>query len=309
MAEDRHFGTGEYDPRRYWTARAERGGGDLWQTVCGYGLSAARNRAMDRMQRRLLASALGRLDGRAVLDFGCGAGRLSGWLADRSARYTGTDLSAEMLSLARQRHPVLDYKRLENGRLPFAGDSFDVAVSVTVLHHNPYERQEQLIGELLRVLRPGGLLCLLERTGSRRGPGTLFTLYPRPLSDWIAGVTAGGRATLVRCRPARWWILADALALVARRLGRPPSPALDESLSSWGERIDPMLLPLLPARWATSAAMSFRKVGRDETRLEDYDVTGGTLPRDLRVVGDFTGPGAASAVSFATKGPGRRPDR
>ncbi len=46
-----------------------------------------------------------------------------------------------------------------------------------------------------------------------------------------------------------------------------------------------------------------------ETRLEDYDVTGGTLPRDLRVVGDFTGPGAASAVSFATKGPGRRPDR
>ncbi len=261
MAEDRPFGTGDYDPRRYWTARAEHCGGDLWQTVCGYGLSAARNRAMDRMQRRLLAGVLGPPDDRVLLDFGCGAGRLSGWLAGRGARYTGVDLSPEMLRLARQRNPTLDFEPLADGQLPFAGDSFDVAVSVTVLHHNPYERQEQLIGELLRVLRPGGLLCLLERTGPRRGSGTLFTLYPRPLADWIAGVTAGSRATLVRCRPARWWILADALALAARRLGRPPSPALDESLSRWGEWIDPMLLPLLPARWATSAATSFRKVG------------------------------------------------
>ncbi len=260
MAEDRHFGTGEYDPRCYWTTRAERCGGDLWQTVCGYGLSESRNRAMDRMQRRLLAGILGRLDGRKLLDFGCGAGRLSAWLSDRGTRYTGVDLSPAMLELARRRHPGLELELAEEGRLPFASDHFDVVVSVTVLHHNPYQRQQQILGELLRVLRPGGLLCLLERSAPRRAADTLFTLYPRPLADWIVEVTRDDRATVARFRPARWWILADAVALLARRLGRPLPPAADDRLARWGQWIDPMLLPLLPARWVTCAAMSFHKI-------------------------------------------------
>ncbi len=258
MAEDRHFGTGEYDPGRYWTARAERCGTDLWQTVCGYGLSEARNRAMDRVQRHLLAAALGRLDGREVLDFGCGAGRLCAWFSDRGARTTGVDLSPAMLELAERRHPALDFDLVESSRLPYADGRFDVAVSVTVLHHNPYPRQRLLLDELMRVLRPGGLLLLLERTAPRRAAETLFTLYPRPLEDWIAEVVGDRRAASVRCRPSRWWILADAVALLARRLGRTVAPAVDDRLARWGERLDPWLMGLLPARWATSASMLFR---------------------------------------------------
>lgn len=260
MARDRHFGTGEYDPRAYWTERAERCGDDLWQTVCGYGLSAARNRAMDRMQRHLLGSLLGRrLDGRRLLDFGCGAGRLSGWFLDRGARYRGVDLSPGMLELARERHLRADFRLLEGSRLPFDDSAFDLTASVTVLHHNPYPRQPEILYQLLRVLRPGGLLLLLERAGPRRDADTLFTLYPRPLDDWVTAVTRDGGAELVRLRRARRWILTDAVNGVARRLRLPRSETFDDRLASLGERLDLWLLPLLPARRATAAAMVFRK--------------------------------------------------
>ncbi len=262
MAVDNHFDTGEYDPRAYWDARAEHCGGELYQAVCGYGLSAERNLTMDRMQRHLLARCLGRsLDGCDVLDFGCGAGRLAGWFQERGAGYSGVDLSSEMLALARRQYPDADFHRLDAAALPFPAERFDVAVSVTVLHHNPYETQRTLIAELLRVLRPGGLLLLLERTGPHRDAETLFTMFPRPRDEWIAEATACG-ATLERSLPARWWILPDTAGALLRRLAPRRAGDLDPAVTRWPGRLDPWLAPLLPWRRATAAALLFRKVPR-----------------------------------------------
>ncbi len=258
MARDHHFGTGAYDPRAYWTARAEGCGDDLLQTVCGYGLSAERNRAMDRMQRFVLDRMLGRrFDGRRLLDFGCGAGRLAGWFLDRGARYLGADLSPAMLEIARRRHPGIDFRRLGGSEPVLPADHFDLAVSVTVLQHNPYREQVAALDELVRVVRPGGLLCLLERIGPRRDAETLFTLYPRPEAEWIDAVTRGGRARLLRRRPARWWILADAAGWLLRSLRRPLSPAMDRRLVAATAWLDPWLLPWVPASRMKAAALIF----------------------------------------------------
>ncbi len=258
MARDHHFDTGGYDPLAYWTARAERCAGDLFQTVCGYGLSAERNRAMDRLQRFVLGRMLGRrVGGRQVLDFGCGAGRFTGWFLDRGARYLGVDLSPAMLENARRRHPGADFRLLEESRLAEPADHFDLAVSVTVLQHNPYRAQSEALDELLRVVRPGGLLCLLERIGPRRDAGTLFTLYPQPASEWIEAVTRGGRARLLRRWPVRWWILADAIGWLMRRLGLAVSPAMDRRLVAATAWLDPWLLPLVPAGRMKAAALLF----------------------------------------------------
>ncbi len=257
MADDRHFGTGTYDPGVYWTARAKDCGDDLFQTVCGYGLSAERNLAMDRMQRFVLGRMLGRhVAGKKVLDFGCGAGRLTPWFLEHGAHYSGTDLSPAMLELARQRHDNVDFRPVENSRLAYPADHFDLAVSVTVLQHNPYVVQREILAELLRVVRPGGLLCLLERLGPRRGPDTLFTLYPRPEAEWINLVTRGGRARLLHRKSVRWWILADVAGGLIRRLF-PVSPATDRRLVATTAWLDPWLLALVPRRRMTAAGFTF----------------------------------------------------
>lgn len=59
-------------------------------------------------EKEFLQSCLERVQGRPVryLDFACGTGRVMGHLANRTASATGVDISAEMLSLARERLPT-----------------------------------------------------------------------------------------------------------------------------------------------------------------------------------------------------------
>jgi ubiquinone/menaquinone biosynthesis C-methylase UbiE len=112
----------------------------------------------------------GGADGRRILDVGCGSGRHTA----EACRYphlmvVGADLCLEDLQQARER---LEYhERLginsrgpwtltaaDITRLPFAGNSFDWVVCSEVLEH--IESHRLAVGELLRVLRPGGLLAV-----------------------------------------------------------------------------------------------------------------------------------------------------
>ena len=92
------------------------------------------------------------------LDVGCGDGRTSGlWLLNHGCSYEGVDVSApavaEAIGLGLQAQRIDDASTL-----PFADRSFDVVVCVEVLEHlfSPLEA----VGEMARVLRPGGLLIV-----------------------------------------------------------------------------------------------------------------------------------------------------
>lgn len=54
-------------------------------------------------ERPAVVSLAGDVDGRRILDVGCGAGPLSAALRDKGAIMSGFDLSAEMIALARRR--------------------------------------------------------------------------------------------------------------------------------------------------------------------------------------------------------------
>lgn len=100
---------------------------------------------------RLVGSGPGEL-----LDAGMGPGRACALLADRGWTVTGVDMSPEMVAVARERMPAAA-GRLHVGRieqLPCADASFDVVVATGVLE---YARVDQALGELARVLRPGGV--------------------------------------------------------------------------------------------------------------------------------------------------------
>jgi ubiquinone/menaquinone biosynthesis C-methylase UbiE len=107
-----------------------------------------------------IADALARegdLRGWRVLDVGCGTGRLTAALAERS-KVWGVDPSPEMLAVARKRVPSgvgLKVGRAED--LPFRDASFDRAVLWLVVH---LVDRPRAFAEVHRVLRPGGRVAI-----------------------------------------------------------------------------------------------------------------------------------------------------
>ncbi len=95
--------------------------------------------------------------GKAVLDLGCAGGFMAEALEDRGAQVTGIDPATDAIAAARA-HAVgrgITYDVGVGEALPYADGSFDVVVCVDVLEH--VEDLEQVLREVARVLRPGGL--------------------------------------------------------------------------------------------------------------------------------------------------------
>ncbi len=112
---------------------------------------------------------------RNILDVGSGAGQLAKPLfkyADPEASITCCDLSPEMLRRARNRlkgHSPR-FVAADLSCLPFADGSFDCVTCGYVLEHLPDARHG--LGELSRVLRPGGRMLLLVTEDSFSGAWT-----------------------------------------------------------------------------------------------------------------------------------------
>lgn len=101
---------------------------------------------------RLLGDGPGRL-----LDVGCGGGAHALAFAEHGWSVTGVDVSAAQLELARQRG--VDVVEADAAELPFEDASFDAAVSLFT--HTDVEDFAAVLGEVARVLRPGGQLVYL----------------------------------------------------------------------------------------------------------------------------------------------------
>jgi SAM-dependent methyltransferase len=100
-------------------------------------------------------------NGKAVLELGCGAGRMTGSFARRWERAYAFDISTEMLGKARRIHSEARNIAwlLSNGTdlSCVATGAMDFVFSYLVLQHLPDEELvKRYIGEMLRVLRPGG---------------------------------------------------------------------------------------------------------------------------------------------------------
>lgn len=88
-----------------------------------------------------------------VLDLGCGDGRSIDLFRPHGARWTGVDIEGSFEVAERTRSDAT-FVTFDGVALPFADASFDVVWCKQVLEH--VEQPEPLIGEVARVLRPGG---------------------------------------------------------------------------------------------------------------------------------------------------------
>ena len=93
--------------------------------------------------------------GSAVLDLGCGAGMLA-LLKRKGVALTGVDVSPECV-LAARRNGYDFALTAELSHLPFADAAFDYVVSLDVLGHVGFAAKDAVLGEVKRVLRPGGV--------------------------------------------------------------------------------------------------------------------------------------------------------
>jgi 2-polyprenyl-3-methyl-5-hydroxy-6-metoxy-1,4-benzoquinol methylase len=184
------------------------------------------------MSFKLLEETLG-LDGRDVLDVGCGEGALARRLAGSGARVTGIDPLAQALENARAAGAETQALRYVEGvaqELPFAEQSFDVLIFFNSLHHIPVESMGPALREAARVLRPQGVLYVQEPLAE----GTAFELL-RPVNDETAVRAAAlqaldaAAAGELRRLDSRQTVLtvrhADLAALRARTLSVDPERA------------------------------------------------------------------------------------
>lgn len=125
-----------------------------------------------------------------VLDFGCGAGRLSQALAAHADEVTGVDVAPAMLDTARTldrtdgRCTFVLNERPDLGI--FAEDTFELVYTELVLQHLPKPLIERYLAEFLRVLRPGGVAVFQCTTKPLITPkGLVWRVVPFPVIRFL----------------------------------------------------------------------------------------------------------------------------
>jgi demethylmenaquinone methyltransferase/2-methoxy-6-polyprenyl-1,4-benzoquinol methylase len=114
--------------------------------------------------------------GKRALDVATGTGDLAVALAARGAEVVGADFSDGMLERARAKAPGIRFEHADALDLPYENGSFDAAtVGFGARNFGDLERG---LAEMVRVVRPGGRVVILEITTPTRPPlSTFFSLW------------------------------------------------------------------------------------------------------------------------------------
>jgi ubiquinone/menaquinone biosynthesis C-methylase UbiE len=129
-------------------------------------------------------------EGMEVLDVGCGTGIQLASYQRAGCRVTGIDASPAMLEVARRRlGKKASLTVADAAAMPYPDRAFDLVLAATVLHEMPPAVRAAALGEMKRVLRPGGRMLLID-----------FAAGPvRPVRGWITrGVIAASEVAAGR---------------------------------------------------------------------------------------------------------------
>ena len=132
---------------------------DRWSKT--YDSSIGQRLFFDRVHRAVL-DELGTAPFGAVVDIGCGTGRLLRAVSARwpEARLTGVDAAPGMIDVARQKLPAAELHVAPAERLPLPDQAADVVLSTVSFHH--WADQAAGVREVLRILRGGGRFILAD---------------------------------------------------------------------------------------------------------------------------------------------------
>lgn len=132
----------------------------------------------------------------ALADVGCGIGAMHPLLAPITSRISGCDPSGDCIDRARVDNPAAAYAQSEGATLPWADASHDAVLAVCVFHHVPVVERTGLIAEMRRVVRPGGLVVIIEHNPFN--PLTRLAVARCPFDHDAVLLTAGNTSRLLR---------------------------------------------------------------------------------------------------------------
>ena len=139
-----------------------------------------------------------------VLDVGCGTGAFAGALRPLGYETYGVDASLGMLTEA-SRDGRAEVVVGRGERLPFQRGSFDLAITIATLHHitDPV-RIARTLAEMLRVVRPGGMVVVWDHNPKNPYWPYLMKRLPQdtgeerliPLEEVVAALEGGGGVSI-----------------------------------------------------------------------------------------------------------------
>jgi ubiquinone/menaquinone biosynthesis C-methylase UbiE len=102
------------------------------------------------------------MPGDRVVDVGCGVGTYETSLVQDWPNISGIDVSEESIAQARRGCPGVNFSSFDGKQMPFESGSIAAAFAICVWHHVPVEDWSLFLKEILRILRPGGIVAVFE---------------------------------------------------------------------------------------------------------------------------------------------------
>ncbi len=155
------------------------------EVLFGGGAAAMRRQALVPLKRALAQAATDGRGAARMLDLACGTGRFLREVKTNQPRLhvTGLDLSPHYLAVARRELAPWSRTRLVEGAaeaMPFADREFSVVTCIYLFHELPPRIRRAVIGEIRRVLQPGGTLILVDslQTGDEPDYDAMLESFP-----------------------------------------------------------------------------------------------------------------------------------
>jgi len=164
-----------------------------------------KNFYIDLLQKTALEEVLELKGNEIVLDFGCGSGRFSYWIAPKVKKVVGLEVTPEMIELAQKnrRDENVEFMLYDGHHFPVFPYSFDLIFSVGVLCIMKGELLKTTLSSLTQYVKKDGRFYLIEQVSDN-------TKMDRPnIKEYLDAFKESNLECLqyYPIRKGRWWML------------------------------------------------------------------------------------------------------
>jgi SAM-dependent methyltransferase len=186
-----------------WGQRAQKG--SLASGIDPADRKGHKNYYIDLLQKMALNEVLELKGDEIVLDFGCGSGRISYWIAPRVKKVIGLEITPEMIELAEKTPSAgsVEFVLYDGINFPEFPFMFDLILSVGVLQIMKGEALKNTVSHLMHYLKKDGRGYFIEQVSDNP------EIVRPKLAEYLQAFQESGLECL-QCYPirrGRWWLL------------------------------------------------------------------------------------------------------